>query len=48
MYLTVVHIQGETLTFMSVLLNAMMYSDDFLEKGLAFDTVFQKISFLIR
>lgn len=46
-----VHTQGkntDTLTFMYILLNAMMYSDGFLEKGLAFDTGFQKISFLIR
>lgn len=49
--LTVVHTQEmntDTLTFMYILLNAMMYSDGFPENGLAFDRVFQKISFLIR
>lgn len=48
---TVVHTPGKDkgmLTFTCTLLNATIFSDDFLEKRLAFDTVFQKIFFPIR
>lgn len=48
---TVVHIPGKDegmLTFICTLLNAMIFSYDFLEKHIAFDTVFQKIFFPIR